>query len=105
MTAAKKLSIHRLWIDGSPVQPGKSDLYVVVRQPDGGRPEHLEWEVRVDSDQFFDEPAGNHRVEAEVEGDRRLQGIASLDQVEGSHMLFTGVGELLGFDRDELEHD
>ncbi len=105
MTAARKLSIHRLWLDGSPVQPGKSDLYVVVRQPDGGRPEHLEWEVRVDSDQFRGEPAGTHRVEADVEGDRHLQGIASLDQSEGPHMLFTGVGELHGFDRDDLEAD
>ena len=103
MTAARKLSVHRLWLDGSPVQPGRSDLYVVVRQPTGDRPEHLEWEVRVDSDQFSGESAGTHRVEAQVEGDRHLQGIASLDQSEGPHMIFTGIGELQGFDRADLE--
>jgi len=101
MTAAAKLKIVHFWIDGSPVKPGKSDLYIAVRQPDGDRPEHLEWEVRVDSDEFLHEPTGDHRVEVEVEGGIRMQGLASLGDYEGSHMVFRGIGELHGFDPEQ----
>ncbi len=95
--------VRALWVDGHPVGEGDTELVATARRARPDEPTTVEWDVRVNSDELKQVSPGEHRIECEVAGGRRFQGLVRLGEYEGTRLLFEGIGELEGLDPGELD--
>jgi hypothetical protein len=87
-------------IDGVPVEFDYGDVFVVVREGEGG-PGPTDWEAQLRTEQYERVRLSRHELALTSPDGTKLRGAAIVRFSDGHRHLFRGDDDLDGFDRHE----